>query len=477
MSTTTGRERAARDIAAQLILRAGNIALGIAVTVVLVRALGAAAFGEWSTILAVLMVAGYLGTIGLDQVTVERAASQPDRAAGWVGSLFALRLTLALPVMAGTAAVCALIARDDEMRIAGLITSLVLLATAFASVRVVFQLQVRNAFSSSMDVVNGIVWGAAVFIIAITGGGLVAVSVGFALSAWLTSVALGILAMRAMPLELRGARDRWRPLLSLAIPIGVGQLLIFSYGYVDQILVFRLAGAEDAGLYGAVYRILERITFIPASLMATLFPIIVAARDEDPARVARLFQLALEYLVLAALPVFVMSLVGAGPLVQLLFGSEFSAAAPALPVLMGAFLFICGGFLAGYLITTYGLQRRFVWFALAALVFNVAGNLLLVPRYGFMGAAWMTLATEALVTGLSMWSVLRRMGARPSLGRLGRIAAASAGMGVIVWGLRSAGAPLPLWIAAGMAMYPALLLALHAVTVKEFTDLLRRRVE
>ena len=63
------------------------------------------------------------------------------------------------------------------------------------------------------------------------------------------------------------------------------------------------------------------------------------------------------------------------------------------------FVFICFGYLSDNILFVLGFQRRRVVIGVAALVFNVVGNLILVPIFGFMGAAWMTLITEIVVLG------------------------------------------------------------------------------
>src|SRR6185503_16999465 len=148
------------------------------------------------------------------------------------------------------------------------------------------------------------------------------------------------------------------------------------------VIVFEVAGVRDAGLYGAVYRIYERIQFLPAAIMTTLFPLFVSARDTDPDRVVRLFRGAIDYLLLTSLPALAITLAGPTEITDLLFGSEFSDAGPALPLLMATFVVVSLGYLTGYLIIAYDLQRRFLAIAVVALVFNVATNLALVPSYG-----------------------------------------------------------------------------------------------
>jgi O-antigen/teichoic acid export membrane protein len=238
------------------------------------------------------------------------------------------------------------------------------------------------------------------------------------------------------------------------------------------VIVFAIAGDREAGLYGAVYRIYERIQFLPAAVMTTLFPIFVAARAADPARVRRLFRLAFDALVLLSLPALTIVLAGPEPIVRLLFGAEFVEAAPALPLLMATFVLVSVGYLAGYLIIAYELQRRFVLIALVALVLNVTANVLLVPVAGFMAAAWITLGTELLVATWTTVLVCRTIGVWPEWGRVARVALVALAAGAGGWVLRRAGVPVVLWMVAAAVLYAALLLALRVVRRDELRALL-----
>jgi O-antigen/teichoic acid export membrane protein len=209
--------------------------------------------------------------------------------------------------------------------------------------------------------------------------------------------------------------------------------------------------------------------------MTTLFPIIAAARTADPARMRSLFQTSADYLALASFPLLAFTAAAAGPVVRLLFGDAFSDAAPALPVLMGAFVLICFGYLAGNMIIVLDLQRRFIRYAVAGLVVNVGLNLALVPSYGFLAAAWVTAATEAVVLVLALRAVLDEMDFRPGVGRIVRSAVAAAGMGALVFGLREAGVPLGVLVAAAAVAYPGFALAVRAFEPRELLALVRRQ--
>ncbi|HEY2217351.1 MAG TPA: polysaccharide biosynthesis C-terminal domain-containing protein, partial [Solirubrobacteraceae bacterium] len=129
----------------------------------------------------------------------------------------------------------------------------------------------------------------------------------------------------------------------------------------------------------------------------------------------------------------------------------------------------------GNLLLVLGLQGKLLRISLVALVFNLIGNFILVPLVGFMGAAWMTLATEAIVLVQTSQLIAKTLEIkRPALGKLGRTALAAIVLGVGLGLLRIAGAPLGALIAAAAVAYPALLFGLGAVSVADLRLALRR---
>jgi O-antigen/teichoic acid export membrane protein len=250
---------------------------------------------------------------------------------------------------------------------------------------------------------------------------------------------------------------------------------VIAYARIDQVIVFGLAGSKEAGLYGAVYNVLDQSHFVPVSIMTTLAPVLAASWPADRDRLLRTARLTGELLAVTSFGALAFVIVAAEPLVRLIFGEEFAAAAPALPVLGGAFVLICFGYLNGNLLLVLGLQRRLLRISLLALVVNVIGNLIFVPLFGFMGAAWMTLATEAVVFAAAFTLVLRRLELpRPKLGRIGRTAIAAALMGLGLGLLRLAGVPLGGLALTACVAYPALLIALRALGAEDVRFLLRR---
>lgn len=473
-SRSVTRTQAGRDIAGQLYFRITNLALGVVTTLVLVRALGDDLFGQWTTILAVLGLAGSFGISGLSNVAIERAAADPAESARWVGALVTLRLTLTPIVTATSLIVCFLVADSRSMQIAAVVVNTVLLTVAIGSSRIVFQLRVKNATVSAVELANGVAWAGAVLLVAVLGPTLLAIAIAFAIVTNVTNIGMWFLARREHPIQLRGARSLWRPLAARGLPFALAAIVTLGYGQIDQILVFQIAGSAQAGLYGAAYRIYERLHIFPAAIMATLFPVLVAARDENLDRVKRVFKTAIDFLVIASLPALTITLAGPEALCVMLFGEQYAASSTALPILMASLVVISLGHLTGYLMISYSLQRVFVAVAFLALFFNVGANLIFIPRYGFVAAAWITLATEVLVLSITMTMLCRRIGVWPVTARLPRIVASAVAVGAIAFAGHRLGLPTVVWAGLAGLAYVPILVATRSIRVHDLRAIVSR---
>jgi O-antigen/teichoic acid export membrane protein len=474
-ASTATRQRAARDILVQIVARIGNLALGVVVTALVARALGTTLYGEWSTIFVILAIVGYLASFGMENVVIREVAADHELEHEWFGAMMYARIALLAPVMIVSVIALVLLHRSHQMLVAGLILTA---ATPFYVVDVfalVFQVRVANLVPMIVLTLRSLLWGAAVLIIYLNDGGMVALAVAMAGTNAAASLIQAVLALRTLERWPRPSRAHLRILVRAAVPIGVAGVLVLAYGRIDQLIVYQSSGSHAAGLYGAVYGVLEQAHFVPISIVTTLTPIIAASGLADRARMLRTMALAAELMAIASLGGLAFAAAAAGPVIRLIFGAAFAGAAPALPVLGGAFVLICFGYLNDSLMTVLHVQGKRVRFSLIALAFNLLGNLLLVPSYGFIAAAWMTLATELLVLVLGVRVVWARLELhRPSPGPGLRIVLAA----VLLWGaligLRAIDAGLAVLVPAACVLYPALLFALSALDAEDVRSVLRR---
>jgi O-antigen/teichoic acid export membrane protein len=477
-ATEVSSRRAAGDVAIQIVAQVLNLVLGIVVTVIIVRTLGATRYGQWSTLLAITQLVGIVGSLGLENVAVRFATAEPEREDVWLGAVMTLRAALTVPVILVYVIAVVLISRDQTMLVTGLVMTLLYVSGIWSTLRIAFRLRVRNDIFVAFVLANSVLWTGAVIAIAAAGGGMVELAIAFVTISLLVQGALGVLAFRTIPVRWRSSRELWPRIARLGLVVGIGGALTYAYGRVDQLLVFELSPhASEAGLYAAMYKVLETAGFVPIAVMTTLFPIMSGLYPSQPIRLRKLTQLAIDYLTIVSLGGLAFTIAAAGAIVTLLFGPAYQEGTTALPVLMAAFVPICIGYVGGNMVLATGLQRRYVYYAIAGLLLNVVLNLILIPVYGFQAAAWVTLATELVVVSITLVAVLRKIEMRLSLRRIGLAALAASVSALAVWRLRVLGAGLE-WLLITMGvLYPALLIALRALDVGELRTLVRGRKE
>ena len=459
----------------QVAVRIANLGLGAFVTALIVRTLGQTGYGEWSTGFLAIAVIASLANFGMEGVALREAAKDPDHEHEWIGSVMMLRLIVVVPVILVSFGAILLLQRSEAMLIAGVIMLAAMPFGGVGALGLLFQLRVDNRVPMLVLTLRSILWGLAVLIIFLHHGGMIALAIGLVVTNMVGNAVQAVAALKLDARVPRPTRKHIPQILRIGLPIGISGVLILCYARIDQVIVYTVVSTNAAGLYGSVYNLLDTAHFVPISVLTTLAPVIAASWPADRARLLRTMRLTAELLAITSLGGLAFAIVASEPVVRLIFGQDFVPAAPALPVLAAAFVFISFGYLNGNVLVVLGLQRRLLRISVIALVVNVCGNLVLVPLMGFMGAAWMTLATEVVVCASSLSVILRTLELPlPKPGRLGPAVLAAALLTAGLEALRLVNAPLVVLVVAACVCYPALLFGLHAVGPEDVQVLLRR---
>ncbi len=201
---------------------------------------------------------------------------------------------------------------------------------------------------------------------------------------------------------------------------------------------------------------------MPPVVVNALFPRFSRQALDDRAGLLRGYRLTLRVLLLGALPLAMMVSAFAPWVIWLVGGEKFVASSSgvlAVLVWFVPFSYING--ITQYVLIALNRQTAITRaFALTAL-FNLLGNLLLVPIWGLYAAAAMTVASE-LMLYLPFRRILRaELGDAPLWSLLWRPAIAALVSGAAMFGLRDMPA---LGIAAGIIVYIAALSALRTFT-------------
>jgi O-antigen/teichoic acid export membrane protein len=260
-----------------------------------------------------------------------------------------------------------------------------------------------------------------------------------------------LVGYRREQLGLQFDRGLFREMNRFGMPLVPSALLLWVTNFSDRFFLVKLADTQEVGLYSVGVRIASAMALLLAAFR-TAWPAFAYSIDDDR-EAKRTYAFVLTYLV------FVTTWVATGLallspwLVDWIAAPAFAESSRVVgPLAFAVVIF------AGYVVMVIGVGRarrtQFNWVVTgAAAIVNVALNLILIPRYGMMGAAAATIAAYAtMFVGMTWWA--QRIYPVPYQWR--RVATAvAAGLALVAVG-KLAGGGLPVAVVLSLA-YPLLL--------------------
>lgn len=230
------------------------------------------------------------------------------------------------------------------------------------------------------------------------------------------------------------------------------------YNRIDIVIIAKLLGYAQTGLYTAAYKFFDLLNFFPASVSHVLFPVLAGLMAKKfILEVKASLEKYLKLMIAVALPVAVGGTILSKQLIKLVAGEEFLPAAPILSVLIwaAAILFI---YIPLNSLVISQLTKKAAAITGINVLLNITGNLILIPIIGIKGAAIMTVASE-LFQGIFYFYFVRKNITRfRFFSILRKPALAAALMGLALWMVRDA--HLIIALSAGAVIYATILLVL-----------------
>ena len=194
----------------------------------------------------------------------------------------------------------------------------------------------------------------------------------------------------------------FRKVISYSWPLLFAGILWSIFHWTDTFFIGYFKTAEEVGLYNAAIPITS-LLFISYELFMKLFYPIVNKEYSRGNRenVKQLSQQVGKWILILNLPVFFILFAFPEALLNILFGEGFGAAANSLRVLSIGSFFLAFSSLSNKLITMTGKSKViFVHIIIVASV-NIVLNLILIPRFGILGAAIATTTSFILISIIS----------------------------------------------------------------------------
>jgi O-antigen/teichoic acid export membrane protein len=377
-----------------------RIIISFVVIIYVVRYLGPKDFGLYSYVLSFTWLFVAISTLGLETISVREIVKQPEKKDEIIGSVFTLRLLGGITAVILIALTLLISGEELYTAILILIASAAFIFQSFSAIEYYFRAIVKakyNAYALSASVIFS---SALKVILILIEAPLIYFIAAFTFEYFV--LAVGLVTVYKIN-KNKILNWKYSKLLSISLlkdswPLALSGIFVMIYMKIGQVMIKHMLGDEAVGFYAAAVRLCEAWYFVPVTICNSIFPAIVNAKNvgEDfyNNRMQKLYDLLAWLAIGIAVPVTIFS----SEIIFIIFGPEFSPAAPVLTIYIWAGVAIFLAVASSQYLVTENLTKLLLLRTLIGMVLNVILNFTLIPIYGIVGSAIATLVSYTAVT-------------------------------------------------------------------------------
>ena len=387
-----GRENLQRIIGntswlfADKVIRMG---VGFFVNVWLARYLGPEQFGVFNYALAFVALFSTISTLGLDNIVVRDIVRDSSCRDETLGTAFVLKFCGGVFTLAVTVAAVWFMRPNDALTfwLVG-ITAAGMVFQAFDAIDFWFQAEMKAKYTVYAR-------NTAFLLASLVKVILILIEAPILAFAWigLAAIAIGALGLAASYTVSGQSLNAWRctakraqSLMSDSWPLIFSGIVTMVYLRIDQIMLREMVSPAELGIYSAAVKLAEVWYFIPMALSVSVVPDIVKARSVSEELFFSKLQKFYNVMAFIGYAVAIPLTFSATVLVKLAYGDAYARGGMMLALLGWSVLFVNIGIARSAFLTTMNWTRVHFFAVFLGAMVNILLNVILIPRYGGMGA-------------------------------------------------------------------------------------------
>lgn len=210
-------------------------------------------------------------------------------------------------------------------------------------------------------------------------------------------------------------------IFKISLPYGIALFLSIVYFKVDIILLSLLESPEKAdisiALYGLPMKIIEVLMVLGAFYLNSLLPTLSKKYSEKKyEEISHIFGLSAKILLSFGLCIFLMGNLFAEQTISIIATQQYITpegsiynSIDALRVVLAVLLFYFLSLVCIYMLIASERQSILLWINIIVTVCNIVWNILVIPSYSFIGAAYVTLLSQMILLLLSAYVVFQHI--------------------------------------------------------------------
>jgi O-antigen/teichoic acid export membrane protein len=186
-------------------------------------------------------------------------------------------------------------------------------------------------------------------------------------------------------------------LIRKGIPFTLVAFFVGIYYYIDTVMLSMFTDSKTVGYYNAAYRLLEAPLFLSAAFTTAIFPAVSKLFVENKEYLQKTIRESLEKILIIGVLIAITVGYYSKDIINIFYGAEYSNSSTALTILIVSVAIIMPSTVLGTTLRAMNKQAISAYVTGGGAALNIILNLILIPRYSLLGAAWATVATEVFV--------------------------------------------------------------------------------
>lgn len=404
MITRLRNSAAARNFGWLVADKGVRLMVSVIVTGWVARYLGKQNYGLLNYSMALVAIFAAVTPLGMDALIVREIIKEPQRGGRWIGTIMGFRAAAA--VVASVMAFGLVFGLRPGEPLAWMLVCTLSSGILFQSLEsgeLWFQAHTQMRKLVVPRLVLFLCMNVLKIMAVLRGAGVVWFSVLTAMEQMVSGGISWVIVRRSLGAANRLSFDAsygWK-VLRHSWPLAISALSVVLYMKLSQLVLSGLMGDASLGVYAAAIRIPETATFLPTILATSLLPSLMKSKAEGVAAYRASLRRFFRINALLALCICIPVSLAAPLIIRVLFGPTFSEAGPVLAVYVWSLLFVFLGVARGQHLLNELLTHLPLWFSGFGLLVNLIACLIMIPRYGAMGAAIATVVSQCIAAFLS----------------------------------------------------------------------------
>lgn len=374
-----------------------NMGAALFVGILVARYLGPENYGIMNYVISYVALFSVIATFGLSNIEVRELSKSPENKDAILGTCFGLRFVFTTIAYALIVISVYIYKTDAFTKTMILVYGLSLYTTScFEVIRNYFTSIIKNEYVVKSEIARTLI-GASIKVILLLGHAPLWCFIA-AIAFDTVLVASGyVISYNKVVGKIRDWKyDQTivRYLINQSFPLLLSGAAIIIYQKIDQVMIGNMIDKQSVGYFATAGKFLDLILFLPTVLTQTVTPLIVKTKEngtkEEYQYKSYQFISVVVWvsIILAALVSFL-----AYWMIYCTFGIKYIAAVPVLQIMAWKTVGMAISSSGGQLIIIEKLQKWAVFRNLAGCIVCVALNLILIPKYGVVGSAFVTIIT------------------------------------------------------------------------------------